>query len=258
MSFQKIRYETRGPAAIITIDNPPVNALHPDVAEEILQATLQAAQDKAVRALVLTGHGRMFVAGGDISFFPSLTPRTAEIYALRIQRMQMAFQELDKPVIAAINGHALGGGCELVMACDIRIADEGARLGQPEVRLGLMPGAGGTQQLPRLIPVGQAKRMLFTGRPVEAQQALALGLVDELVPAGESLAAALALVDEIAANPPLAVAQIKRAVDLGLTQSLTDGLKLEAALFGAMFQTEDCREGVAAFLEKRKPDFKGR
>lgn len=258
MSFKKIHFEKQGAAAIVTVDNPPVNALHPDVAEEILQAIQLIANDADVRGMVLTGNGRIFIAGGDIQFFPTLEPRTAEMYALGIQHMQAALQALDKPVIAAINGHALGGGCELAMACDIRIADERAKLGQPEVRLGLMPGAGGTQQLPRLMPVGQAKRLLFTGQSIEASQALAFGLVDEVVPAGQALSAALALIEEIAANAPLAVAQIKRAVDLGLTQSLTDGLKLEAALFASLFHTEDCREGVTAFLAKRKPQFKGR
>lgn len=258
MPFIKIHLETRAPAAVITLDNPPANALHPSMAVEMLQALDEIAARPELRAVVLVGRGRFFVAGGDIGFFPSLDARTAEAYALGIQRMQAALQALDRPVIAAINGHALGGGCELAMACDIRIAEEQANLGQPEVRLGLMPGAGGTQQLPRLIPVGQAKRLLFTGRHIGAAQALSLGLVDEVVPTGQALAAALALVDEIAANAPLAVAQIKRSVDLGLAQSLTDGLKLEAALFGELFRTEDVREGVAAFLAKRRPEFKGR
>lgn len=258
MSFARIQLETRGPAAIITLDNPPVNALHPRVAEELLVALGEIAAQPAVRGVVIVGRGRFFVAGGDIGFFPSLDARTAEAYALSIQRMQAAIQALDRPVIAAINGHALGGGCELAMACDIRIAEEAANLGQPEVRLGLMPGAGGTQQLPRLIPVGQAKRLLFTGRHIGAARALSLGLVDEVVAPGDALKAALALVDEIAANAPLAVAQIKRAVNLGLTQSLTDGLRLEAALFGELFRTEDVREGISAFLAKRAPAFKGR
>lgn len=258
MSFEKIQLEIKGPAAIITADNPPANALHPSMGEEILQALEEIAKQPTVRGVIITGRGRFFIAGGDISFFPSLDVRTAEAYALRIQYMQAALQALDRPVIAAINGHALGGGCELAMACDIRIADEQANLGQPEVRLGLMPGAGGTQQLPRLVPIGQAKRMLFTGRPLNAAQALSIGLVDEVVPQGQTLDTALKLVDEIAVNPPLAVAQIKRAVNLGLTQSLTDGLKLEAALFGDLFGTEDIREGVSAFLAKRAPVFKGR
>lgn len=258
MSFTKLQLELRGPAAVITLDNPPVNALHPSVSDEILRAIGQVAAQPAVRGVVITGRGRHFVAGGDIGFFPALDARSAEAYALGIQHMQSALQALDRPVIAAVNGHALGGGCELMMACDIRIADEHASFGQPEVRLGLMPGAGGTQALPRLVPVGRAKRLLFTGRAIPAAEALAIGLVDEVVPPGQCLAAALALVDEIAANAPLAVVQIKRAVNLGLAMSSADGHRLEAALFGELFRTEDVREGVSAFLAKRRPVFQGR
>jgi enoyl-CoA hydratase/carnithine racemase len=258
MAFAKLKLKLQGPAAVITLDNPPVNALHPGMSVEIVQALEQIASVAAVRGVVITGRGRHFVAGGDINFFTTLDARTAEAYALGIQQMQSALQALDRPVIAAVNGHALGGGCELMMACDIRIADETAMFGQPEVRLGLMPGAGGTQHLPRLIPVGHAKRLLFTGRQVGAAAAQAMGLIDEVVPAGQCLAAALALIEEIAACAPLAVAQIKRAVNLGLTMSAPDGHRLEAALFGELFRTEDVREGVNAFLTKRRPDFKGR
>jgi enoyl-CoA hydratase len=258
MAFSKLHLEVRGPAAVITLDNPPVNALHPSVSDEILQALELIAGERAVRGVVLTGRGRHFVAGGDITYFTSRDAREAEAYALGIQQMQSALQALDRPVIAAINGSALGGGCELIMACDIRIANDTAMFGQPEVRLGLMPGAGGTQHLPRLIPVGRAKRMLFTGAPIGATAAQAMGLVDEVVPGGNCLSAALALIDEIAACAPLAVAQIKRAVNLGLAMSAADGHRLEAALFGDLFRTEDLREGVNAFLTKRRPDFKGR
>jgi len=258
MAFTKLRIEVQGPAAVITLDNPPVNALHPSVSEEILRALDAIAGDSAVRGVVITGAGRHFVAGGDISFFPTLEPRTAEAYALAIQAMQSALQSFDRPVIAAVNGYALGGGCELMMACDIRIADHDAIFGQPEVRLGLMPGAGGTQHLPRLVPIGQAKRMLFTGRQVDASSALAMGLVDEVVPSGQCLNSALSLIDEIAACAPKAVSQIKRAVNLGLLMSVSDGHRLEAALFGELFGTEDLREGVNAFLAKRRPEFKGR
>jgi enoyl-CoA hydratase len=210
MAFSKLRFGIQGPAAVITLDNPPVNALHPSMSEEILRALDEIVGDSAVRGVVITGSGRHFVAGGDITLFPTLDARTAKAYA------------------------------------------------QPEVRLGLMPGAGGTQNLPRLIRIGQAKRMLFSGHQVDAPTALTMGLIDEMVPNGQCLKAALALIDEIAACAPIAVSQIKRAVNLGLSMSAIDGHRLEASLFGELFCTEDLREGVNAFLGKRRPNFKGR
>lgn len=257
MTYNKIQVEIRGPAAIIMIDNPPVNALHPDVAREIEGALDSLAKQPEVRGLVITGRGRHFVAGGDISFFPSLDAKSAEAYALGIQRMQFALQNFDRPVIAAVNGFALGGGCELIMACDIRVADQSAMFGQPEVRLGLMPGAGGTQNLTRLIPLGQAKRLLFTGCQISADKAHSFGLVDEVVVDGQCLQTALAIVDEIKLCAPLAVAQIKRSVNLGMTMSANDGQRLEAGLFGELFRTDDAAEGLDAFLNKRRPEFKG-
>jgi enoyl-CoA hydratase len=257
MGFQRIKVSRQGTAVVITIDNPPVNALHPQVANEILAAVLTAAEDEGVRTLILTGAGKHFVAGGDIAFFQTLTARSAELYALRIQQMQNTLQTLPIPVIAAVNGTALGGGCELMMACDIRIAEEQALIGQPEVSLGIIPGAGGTQMLPRLVPQGIAKRLLFTGERINARQALGIGLVDEVVETGKALDCALELTGKIEANGPRAVAAAKRAATLGLQMALADGLKLEAALFGQLFETADVKEGVGAFLDKRKPDFKG-
>lgn len=258
MTLSTIALDLQPGTAVITIDNPPVNALHPRVSNDILRALEVVERHASIRAVVITGSGRHFMAGGDIAYFKELDARSAERYALSIQTMQAALQNLDRCVIAAINGYALGGGCELAMACDIRIADENALLGQPEARLGVMPGAGGTQTLPRLIPLGRAKRMLFTGRHITANEALDIGLVDEVVPAGQAREAALALAAEVSECAPLAVAQIKRAVNLGLTMSETDGLRLEAALFGELFKTRDLQEGVDAFLQKRRPDFEGR
>lgn len=258
MAFRYIQVIRHAPVAVVTIDNPPVNALHPDVSTEILAATTEIANDESVRVLILTGAGKHFIAGGDIAFFQTLTARTAELYALAIQEMQNTLQRLPIPVIAAVNGTALGGGCELMMACDIRIADERAVIGQPEVGLGIIPGAGGTQMLPRLVPQGIAKRLLFTGERITAQEAQRIGLVDEVTTPGEALDAALRLAEKIAANAPRAVAAAKRAATLGVQMSLADGLKLEAGLFGALFETTDVKEGVQAFLDKRKPDFKGR
>ncbi len=258
MSLRFIRVNKQAATIVITIDNKPVNALHPDVSDEILAAVETAGRDEAIRVLILTGAGKHFVAGGDIAFFQTLTARTAEQYALRIQQMQNTLQTISIPVIAAVNGTALGGGCELMMACDIRIAEEQALIGQPEVSLGVIPGAGGTQMLPRLVPPGVAKRLLFTGERIRAREAQRIGLVDEVVDTGGALDSALRLADAISANAPRAVAAAKRAATLGLQMSLADGLKLEAALFGALFETEDVKEGVQAFLDKRKPDFRGR
>jgi enoyl-CoA hydratase len=258
LSFRFIRVSRQAATVVIAIDNKPVNALHPDVSDEILAAVEDAARDEAIRVLILTGTGKHFVAGGDIAFFQTLTARTAEQYALRIQKMQNTLQTIPIPVIAAVNGTALGGGCELMMACDIRIAEEQALIGQPEVGLGVIPGAGGTQMLPRLVPPGVAKRMLFTGERIGARQAQSIGLVDEVVDTGGALDSALRLAEAIGANAPRAVAAAKRAATLGLQMSLADGLKYEAALFGTLFETEDVKEGVQAFLDKRKPDFSGR
>ncbi len=257
MSFRFVRVSRQAATVVVTIDNKPVNALHPDVSDEILAAVETAARDESVRTLILTGAGKHFVAGGDIAFFQTLTSRTAELYALRIQQMQNALQSITIPVIAAVNGTALGGGCELMMACDIRIAEQQALIGQPEVGLGIIPGAGGTQMLPRLVPQGVAKRLLFTGERIGAREARSIGLVDEVVDTGGALESALRLAEKICANAPRAVAAAKRAATMGLQMSLSDGLRLEASLFGALFETADVKEGVQAFLDKRKPDFKG-
>ena len=175
MAFE-VRLERSDRIAIITIDNPPVNALHPDVADAIAEKAAIVATDRGSRAVILTGAGKHFMAGGDIEFFKTLNRSSAERYVLGVQKMQDDLATLPQPVIAALNGTTLGGGCELAMACDIRIAEEQVMLGQPEVSLGLIPGAGGTQALPRLVPLGRAKRMLFTGERITAQEGLAIGL----------------------------------------------------------------------------------
>jgi len=258
MTFKSVSVRRLGATAVIVIDNPPVNALHTEVADEILAAVGDIRSDPQIRSLVLTGTGKFFVAGGDIKSFRTLDRVSAEQYALGIQRMQAALQELPIPVIAAVNGVALGGGCELIMSCDIRIADEQAILGQPEVRLGVIPGAGGMQMLPRLVPIGIAKRLLFTGDRVSAQEALAIGLVDEVVEHDKTLEAATALAARINANAPQAVANAKRCVNRGLQMALSEALKLDAFLFGSLFESADVKEGVSAFIEKRAPHFTGR
>jgi enoyl-CoA hydratase/carnithine racemase len=254
----EVRLGRDGAVATLTIDNPPVNALHPSVAV-LLEARLhELAEDPQTRCVILTGAGRHFMAGADIAHFPTLDRTRSERYALSIQRMQDAIGTLHAPVIAAIAGAALGGGLELAMACDLRIADESASLGQPEVTLGIIPGAGGTQNLPRLVPLGRARRMLFTGERIGAAEALAIGLVDEVAPIGEAPARAQALAQQIARNAPLAVTAVKRAVNLGLQMSALDGHRLEAALFSSLAETEDFAEGARAFFEKRPPNFEGK
>jgi enoyl-CoA hydratase len=254
-----VTVRAEGQVRIVTIDNPPVNAFHPDVAEALLAAfDAIAAVTPAPRAVILTGAGRFFMAGGEIRHFQTLDAVSAERYARRIQIIQEVIFHFPCPVIAAVNGSALGGGCELMMACDIRIAAADALFGQPEVSLGIIPGAGGTQNLPRLVPIGTAKRLLFTGDRIPADEALRIGLVDELVPAAEVMPHAMALAARIADNAPLAVRAAKQAVNLGLELGLSEALRLETSLFANLFRSTDVAEGVAAFLAKRPPEFQGK
>lgn len=254
-----ISREMRDSIAIVTIDNPPVNAFHPDVGEQLIAAFDELGRTSPLpRAVIITGAGKFFMAGGDIRFFQTLDHVSAERYARRIQLIQEVILNFTCPVIAALNGTALGGGCELMMACDIRIASSEALFGQPEVALGIIPGAGGTQNLPRLVPVGTAKRLLFTGDRIPAQEALAIGLVDAVTPPDQVLDHALAMAGRIAANAPRAVSAAKKAVNLGLELGLSEALRLETELFAQLFHTEDVKEGVSAFVQKRKAIFKGR
>jgi enoyl-CoA hydratase len=253
----EVRVERHGPVARLTIDNPPVNALHPAVAEAILGHIDALGADPRVRCLVLTGAGRHFMAGGDIGFFRTLTTANAEEYVTGIQRMQNRLGELAQPVIAAINGTALGGGCELALACDIRVADEHALLGQPEVSLGIIPGASGTVNLPRVVFAGRARRMLFTGERITATEALACGLVDEVVPAGGAVARAQEIGEAIARNAPLAVAAAKRVVNASARAGREEAQRHETAEFSRLVGTADFKEGVDAFFARRVPRFTG-
>lgn len=254
-----VKTEVNDAIAVVTIDNPPVNAFHPDVGEQLIAAFDDLARlNPRVRAVVITGAGKFFMAGGDIKFFQTLDYVSAPRYARRIQIIQEVVLNFHCPVIAAVNGSALGGGCELMMACDIRIASEDALFGQPEVALGIIPGAGGTQNLPRLVPVGVAKRLLFTADRIPAAEALSIGLVDAVVPTDQVLDHALAMAGRIARNAPLAVAAAKKAVNIGLELGLSEALRLETELFAELFHSSDVKEGVSAFVEKRKANFEGR
>lgn len=253
-----IAVELEGYVATIVIDNPPVNALHPAVAEELQQAFDRLAVERPdLRAVVITGAGKHFVAGGDIKFFQTLDPVSSGHYARRIQIIQESISNYHCPVIAAVNGTCLGGGCELSMACDIRVASDRAIFGLPEVRLGIISAAGGTQNLPRLVPVGTAKRLLFTGDRVGAEEALSIGLIDIMVPHDRVGAEAKALAERIAQSAPLAVSAAKQAVNIGLDLGVHAGLRYEAELFAGLFRGKDVSEGVSAFLEKRDAEFKG-
>lgn len=244
--------------AVITVDNPPINLLHPRVAGRIAEAADDLGARSAIRCLVLTGTGRHFVGGADLRYVRTLDPDGAEAYVRAVQDMQLGLARLRQPVIAAVNGPALGGGCELAMACDIRVSSVDAVWGQPEVGLGLIPGAGGTQNLPRLVGTGQAKLLVLTGRRISADDARSIGLVDVVVPPSQVLGTALDLARAIAANAPLAVQAAKQAITTGVELPMEDAYRLEARLFGPLVATEDFREGTDAFFDKRPPNFTGK
>jgi enoyl-CoA hydratase len=246
--------------AIVTVNRPRVlNALSSETLDELRRVLLTLRHDPSVHCLILTGAGdKAFVAGADIGELAAQTSIGARDHALRGQHVFNLLEHLGKPSIAAINGYALGGGCELALACTLRLAADTARLGQPEINLGLIPGYGGTQRLTRLVGTGRALELLLTGDPIGAEDALRIGLVNRVVPAAELLPAARALASALAAKPAVAARCIIDAVHHGGQMTLADGQAFEASLFGLVSGTEDMREGTRAFLEKRKPEFKGR
>jgi enoyl-CoA hydratase len=257
--FEHVRYVVDGGVATVTIAREAkLNALDSAVLGELLRAFVAAKADPAVRTVVLTGAGRAFVAGADIAEMADFGPDEARRFAERGQQLTLLVERLGKPVIGAVNGVALGGGCELALACHIRIASKAAKFGQPEVKLGLIPGFGGSQRLPRLVGKGRALELLLSGGTIDAGEALRVGIVNHVVEADELDGAARALAEQIVANGPLAVEYCLAAVTSGAEMPLEEALRLEAALFGLCFASEDMREGTRAFLEKRKPEFKGR
>ena len=258
MVLETLLYEVDDGIAVITVNRPDkLNALNALVLHELSQAFHQARSDGAVQGVVLTGAGaKSFVAGADIQQFPDLDALEGHRFALRGQAVFNRIEEMPKPVVAAVNGYALGGGCELALACHLRIASENASFGQPEVNLGILPGYGGTQRLPRLVGRGIATELILTAERISAQRAYEIGLVNRVVPQGNLLETAKEIIATIAAKAPLAVGmalEALRASDL----PLHEGLRHEAALFGQTCATDDFKEGVAAFLERRKADFKG-
>jgi enoyl-CoA hydratase len=263
MSFDNLLLERDDPGnnvVVVTINRPKVlNALNSQTVDELRRAMLDLQRDESVRAIVLTGAGeKSFVAGADINELAVQTPTGGREHALRGQHVFDVIENLGKPVIAAINGFALGGGCELAMACTLRIAADSARIGQPEINLGLIPGYAGTQRLPRLVGKGKAMEMILTGAPIAADEALRIGLVNRVVPAASLMAEARALAAQLAAAAPIAVRYIINAVNKGMEMPFAEACQYEATLFGLVASTDDMREGTKAFLEKRKPEFKGR
>src|SRR6266566_4350383 len=260
LMLENLLYEKKGAIAYVTLNRPKVlNALNQRTWENLRTALEDARDDAQVRGVILTGAGdKAFIAGADISELTHLTAVEAEKSSSYGQEVLNLIENLGKPVIAAINGFALGGGCETAMACTVRVAVENAKFGQPEVKLGVLPGGGGTQRLPRLVGKGRALQLILTGEMIDAQEAYRIGLVNEVVPAANLIPRAEAILKQIFSNAPIAVKYSLEAVNKGLETSQDEGLALEASFFGLCAGTEDKKEGTAAFLEKRQAKFQGR
>ena len=253
MPYQNLLLQITNHVALLTINRPQaLNALNPATLTELGQMIAELESNPGVKVVIITGAGeKAFIAGGDISVMQPLGPLAARDVALQAQRLFNAIEYSTKVMIAAINGYALGGGCELAMACDIRIAAETAKLGQPEINLGIIPGWAGTQRLPRLVGKGKAKQLLFTGEMISAAEAEKIGLVNQVVPKKELLAVAQSMAETIAGKSQVAIRLIKEAVDNGMEMDIDKAFLYEADLFALCFSTVDQKEGMAAFLEKR-------
>lgn len=246
--------------ATVTFNRPRMlNAMNQEMASELAQVVEDVERDAAVRVVIFTGAGdRAFMAGADVSEFPRLTPVGALRLSQQLQALYTRIERSPQPVIAAVNGFAFGAGCELIQACDIAIASENARLGQPEVNLGIIPGAGGTQRLARLVGLHRAKEICLTGDPLDAQEAYRVGIVNRVVPPDRLMAEARAVAEKLAGKSPVTLRLIKQAINEGYSVPLETGLAVESKAWAVAFATEDRTEGVAAFLEKRTAAFKGR
>ncbi|WP_191561839.1 enoyl-CoA hydratase [Metabacillus idriensis] len=260
MMNKLVTADKNGSIAIITINNPPLNVMNQQVTRELKECFRALKEDSEVVTVILTGAGeKAFMAGADIKEFPQLIGKKGiKANFLKGHAFLNEIDQFPKPTIAVLNGLTFGGGCELALTCDLRIAEEHAQIGLPEIKLGLFPGGGGTQRLPRIVGDAKAKEMMFTGDPIDAREAERLGLVGSVVPKGEGIQKAIELANRISRHSLPALSKIKKAVDEGLNSTLLNGLDLEAGLFEEVFQTEDIKEGVQAFIEKRKPAFSHR
>ncbi|MGO1060290.1 enoyl-CoA hydratase/isomerase family protein [Planococcus sp. FY231025] len=257
---QVVHTETQDGYAVVTINNPPMNVISSQVFKELDQAFGELKEDSAVNAVIVTGQGdKVFAAGADIKEFPQLIGQPGlKANFLETHAILNRIDNFEKPVIAMLNGLTFGGGCEVALCCDIRIAEEHAQIGLPEITLGLFPGGGGTQRLPRLVGEAKAKELMFTGEAVTAAEAEKIGLVNKVAASGEGMEAARKMAKRIGRFSLPALSRIKRAVDEGLELTIEQGTELEAGLFEEVFQTEDVQEGVKAFIEKRKPAFQNK
>jgi enoyl-CoA hydratase len=258
MEYEFIKTEREDSTFIVTLNRPDkLNALSPQLTGEVVQALQEIQTDEGIRAVIITGGPKVFAAGADLSKMQTATP--VDMYSRNLAAdMWTTVAKMPMPTIAAVAGYALGGGCELAMACDLRIAADNAKFGQPEINVGIYPGAGGTQRLSRLIGLGRAKELVFLGGQIDAEEAYRVGLVNKVVPADSLLDEAKAWAKKLATKPPFTLKIVKAVMDEGYDLSLESALRLERMGFIGLFGTEDQREGVTAFLEKRKPEFKGR
>ncbi|MCD5414901.1 MAG: enoyl-CoA hydratase-related protein [Clostridiales bacterium] len=257
--YENLLFKKEEGIATITMDRPKaLNALNKETLTEISELLDEIKKDKDIKVLIITGNGKAFVAGADITEMLPMTAIEGQEWSLFGQHVFNKIEELPQPVIAAVNGFALGGGCELAMACDIRIASEKAKFGQPEVSLGIIPGFAGTQRLPRLVGVGVAKELLYTGKLIDANEAYRIGLTNKVVPVEDLLSEVNILAKQIMKPAPYAVQMCKNAVNTGMSTDLSTASKYESTLFGLTFSSDDKEEGMEAFLQKRKADFAGK
>ncbi len=259
MEYTKLLIENQEGICVIKINNPQsLNALNTTVLSELEAAFDEVANDSTVSVVILTGEGKAFVAGADIAQMSTMNAAEGKAFGEKGAAVFRKIELLDKPVIAAINGFALGGGCELAMSCDIRIASAKAKLGQPEVGLGITPGFSGTQRLPRIVGMGRAKELIYTADVIDANEAYRIGLVNKVVEPEALMDAAMAMAKKIAKKAPIAVKYSKEAINRGMQTDIDSAIAIEANLFGLCFSTEDQKEGMGAFLEKREAQYKNR
>lgn len=259
MEYENLLLKKEGNICILTINRPKaLNALNSRVLEELSDAVDQIEKDKDIYVVIITGEGKAFVAGADILEMKDMTSEAARKFAKQGLEVFRKIELMEKPVIAAVNGFALGGGCELAMCCDIRVASEKAKLGQPEVGLGITPGFAGTQRLSRLVGIAKAKELIFTGDMIDAKEAEKIGLVNKVVTHEELMSTAIELAKKIASKGQIAVRYSKIAINRGIETDIETGMEIERNLFSLCFATDDQKEGMTAFIEKRKPEFKNR